>query len=84
MCACFDSDDKEGRNYTLVSVSSGDENTLKRLWMHAYVIKLIIPNKLHGMLRHRLKMMNIRDIVLFPDMDGALAHISSVVPQSGR
>lgn len=57
---------------------------LLRLWMDAKVIKLRIPVSLHSQLRKRLDAMNIRELTLFPDAEGALAHITSLIPTDSR
>jgi hypothetical protein len=48
------------------------------------VIKLRVPAELHQMLKAKLRTMNIRDLTLFPDADGALAQISAFSPVGGR
>jgi len=58
-----------------------DVNELGDLWYHFRVIKLRIPAELHGILKIKLETMNIRDLTLFPDIDGALSHLTSLVPQ---
>lgn len=57
---------------------------LFRLWAHSRVIKLRIPASLHAILRVKLEAMNIRDLTLFPDAEGALAHLTSLIPTDGR
>lgn len=44
------------------------------------VIKVRLCNQMHDSLRKRLTSMNIRDLTLFPDIDGAMDHISSQIP----
>lgn len=60
------------------------QEDLWRLWCHAKVIKLRIPAALHSILRVKLEAMNIRDLTIFPDTEGALAHITSLLPVEGR
>jgi hypothetical protein len=61
-----------------------DPDDLFRLWSDFKVIKLRIPHQLHGILRIKLESMNIRELTLFPDLDGALAHLTAFVPIDGR
>lgn len=61
-----------------------EPDELLRLWMNAKVIKLRIPTSLQSQLRKRLETMNIRELTLFPDAEGALAHITSLIPTDGR
>ncbi len=58
-----------------------DEGALKRLWAFSKIIKVRIPPNLHDILRVKLETMNIRDLTIFPDIEGAFAHISSFVPR---
>lgn len=58
-----------------------DEDELLNLWCHAKVIKLRIPANLHASLKVKLESMNIRDLTLFPDIDGALSHLTSLIPR---
>jgi hypothetical protein len=57
-----------------------DKDELLRLWSKTKVIKLRIPTELHNILKLKLETMNIRELTLFPDLDGALAHLSAFIP----
>lgn len=58
-----------------------DRDELIDLWCHFKVIKLRIPSEFHGILKIKLETMNIRDLTLFPDIDGALSHLTALVPR---
>lgn len=45
------------------------------------VLKLRIPWQLHDELRHMLRLMNIRDLVLFPDFRGVVGFLEELVPR---
>ncbi len=47
------------------------------------VMKVRLPRSIHGQLRVRLEAMNLRHLTLFPDVDGAMGHISARVPVQG-
>lgn len=59
-----------------------DADGLFNLWSRAKVIKLRIPARLHQTLKIKLESMNIRDLTLFPDVDGALSHLASFIPKN--
>ncbi len=59
-----------------------DVDELFNLKSRAKVIKLRIPAKLHQELKIKLESMNIRDLTLFPDVDGALSHLASFIPKN--
>lgn len=59
-------------------IPTGDDD-LRQLWYECAVIKVRIPGPAKGTFRARLEMMNVRGAVLFPDLDGALQHVSSVL-----
>lgn len=61
-----------------------EQQGLEELWGNFKVIKLRIPCALHGLLRVKLESMNIRELTLFPDLEGALAHLSGFIPIDGR
>ena len=61
-----------------------DPEELFQLWAHAKVIKLRIPESLQGLLKVKLESMNLRDLTLFPDIEGAMAHIAGFVPIEGK
>lgn len=61
-----------------------NEDDLSNLWHFFKVIKLRVPAELNQMLKAKLGTMNIRDLTLFPDADGALAQISAFSPMGGR
>lgn len=65
-------------------VPAADSRDLKNLFYLAKVIKLRIPASLHGILKVKLESMNIRDLTLFPDIDGTLSHLTSIVPQENK
>ena len=58
-----------------------DHDELVELWGRFKVVKLRIPSELHGILKIKLETMNIRDLTLFPDIDGALSHLTALVPR---
>lgn len=60
---------------------SKDIEELRQLWFKFKIIKLRIPVKLHASLKIKLATMNIRDLTLFPDLDGVLSHVSDVKPK---
>jgi hypothetical protein len=57
-----------------------DKDGLFDLWANFNVIKLRVPFSLHPVLRVKLNSMNIRELTLFPDLDGALAHLTEILP----
>ncbi len=59
-----------------------DKDGLYNLWSRAKVIKLRIPAKSHQLLKSKLETMNIKDLTLFPDVDGALSHLASFIPKN--
>lgn len=61
-----------------------EHDDLFRLWAYSRVTKLRLPASLHPILRVRLDSMNIRDLTLFPDTEGALSHLTSLIPVDGR
>ena len=68
---------------TVERVVPTDEDELLKL-LDAKIIKLRIPVDLHNILKIKLDTMNIRDLTLFPDIDGALAHLTSIVPRENK
>jgi|GEM_PF-5241105 len=61
-----------------------NQQDLFELWGSFKVIKLRIPFALHILLRIKLESMNIRELTLLPDLEGALAHLSGFLPVNGR
>ena len=61
-----------------------DREERLRLWAFSKVIKVRVPGALHRALRDRLDAMNIRELTLFPDAEGAMAHITSMVPDERK
>jgi hypothetical protein len=61
-----------------------NKDDLLNLWRFFRIIKLRIPSRLHSILRAKLGTMNIRDLTLFPDTDGAFAQITAYLPLNGR
>lgn len=57
-----------------------DIDMLRNIICFVPVIKIRLCNSMHELLRIRLNTMNIRDLTLFPDIEGAMQHISSHVP----
>lgn len=64
-------------------VPAANSEDLRNLY-DAKVIKLRIPASLHGILKVKLESMNIRDLTLFPDIDGTLSHLTSILPQENK
>lgn len=60
---------------------SKDTEELRKLWYKFKIIKLRIPVHLHAILKIKLATMNIRDLTLFPDLDGVLSHVSDIKPR---
>ncbi|MBY0484353.1 MAG: FRG domain-containing protein [Nitrosomonas sp.] len=58
-----------------------DDQGLFDLWQKAKIIKLRIPAHLHAILKVKLETMNIRELTLFPDLEGTLLHLSSIIPR---
>jgi hypothetical protein len=61
-----------------------DKDGLLDLWCNFNVMKLRVPYSLHQVLRVKLNSMTICELTLFPDLDGALAHLTEILPIDGR
>lgn len=57
-----------------------DDKALRGILASVPVIKVRLCSSMHELLQVRLNTMNIRNLTLFPDIEGAMQHISSHVP----
>ena len=78
-------------SFLSLSIDSAEEHLVPRnredflpYLFEGKVFKVRIPSALHGLLRNMLETMNIRELTLFPDAEGALSHVTSFVPVDGR
>ena len=78
-------------SFLKLSTSKSDELSLmanfedfSRFWYETKVLKVRIPSFLHAGLKKKLDTMNIRDITLFPDLDGGISHLKELVPRQNR
>lgn len=57
-----------------------DYETQQKFWSDAPAFKIRIAAEVQDLIRVRLSAMNVRELTLFPDVEGSMQHISTHVP----
>lgn len=76
MTQCLKTEDTEDNEIYI------EEASLQDLFFYSKLIKVRIPKGIKWEITTRLQEMNINDLTLFPDIQGSMSYLSSIIPRN--